>query len=171
MINIYNKIKDFYYNIKGYIKNIIKWSPILWKDRNWDHYYIIDTLRFKIENTSKYIEKNKRYVGWERDVERMNLVIKLIDKFQEGYYSCEYQNYHKSKFWFEDCKNPNFKQLKIETIENNLNEYFKKYPNTYKLFFEDDDLKIALKMGNHLHNKCKRILFKLIEKNIEKWWD
>jgi hypothetical protein len=37
--------------------------------------------------------------------------------------------------------------------------------------FEDDDLKIALKMGNHLHNKCKRILFKLIEENIEKWWD
>lgn len=165
-----NKIKELFYNVKYYIKNIIKWSPILWKDRDWDHYFIIDTLRFKIANTAKYIEKNKRYVGWERDVERMNLAVRLIDKMQEEYYSCEYQDYYKSNFWFEDYEN-DLKELKFEATENNLKEYFKKYPKTYKLFSEETDLKLALRMGNHLHNKCKRILFKLIEENIEKWWD
>ena len=167
-----NKIKDFYYNLKGYLKNIIKWSPILWKDRDWDHYYIVDALRFKINNTAKYISKNKRYIGWERDVERMNLVVRLIDKMQEEYYSCEYQEYYNSVFSFEDTKNPDLKELLIIPTRNDLSFYFKKYPNTFKLFpNEESDLKAALKVSNHLHNKCKRILFKLIEQNIEKWWD
>lgn len=172
MINIWNKIKEFFTNLKYYFKNIIKWSPILWKDRDWDDFFITNTLSFKIENTAKYIAKNQRYVGWERDVERMNLVVRLIHKLQDEYYSCEYQDYYKSVFWFEDCEDPKLHELKSEATEDNLIEYFKKYPNTYKLFSnKKDDLDIALKMGNHLHTKCKRILFKLIEQNIEKWWD
>lgn len=172
MTRIRTKLEDFFRNLKYYFKNIIKWSPILWKDRDWDHYYIVNTLRFKIENTAKYIAKNKRYIGYERDVERMNLVVKLIDKMQDEYYSCEYQDYYKSVFWFENCEDPKLQELKSESIENNLIEYFEKYPNTYKLFSnENKDLTTALKIGNHLHCKCKRILFKLIEENIEKWWD
>lgn len=171
MITIW-KIKDFFRNVKYYFKNIIKWSPILWKDRDWDDYYITNTLRFKIENTAKYIAKNNRYVGCERDVERMNLVVKLIDKFQDEYYSCEYQDYYKSVFWFKDSENPYLYELKSECTDDNLIEYFEKYPNTYKLYSnEDENIKSALKIGHHLHAKCKRILFKLLEENIEKWWD
>ena len=172
MQRIRTKFEDFFRNLKQYFKNIIKWSPILWKDRDWDHFFIVDTLRFKIENTAKYISKNKRYVGWERDVERMNLVIKLIDKIQDEYYSCEYQDYYKINFFFEKIENSELSLLKSNILENNLTEYFKKYPNTYKLFYnENEDIKSALEMGNHLHTKCRRILFKLIEENIEKWWD
>ena len=39
-------LKDFPKNLKYYFKNIIKWSPILWKDRDWDHYFIYEALRF-----------------------------------------------------------------------------------------------------------------------------
>jgi hypothetical protein len=168
---LYN-FKNFFRNLKYYFKNIIKWSPILWQDRDWDHNYIISALRFKIEKTAKYISENRRYVGYERDVERMNLVIRLIDKMQDEYYSCEYQDYYKSDFRFEKIENSELSLLHSDMLENNLEEYFKKYPNTYKLFPEhNENLKIALRMGNHLHAKCKRILFKLLEQNIEKWWD
>ena len=57
-------LKDFPKNLKYYFKNIIKWSPILWKDRDWDHYFIYEALRFrgynpecrKIEGVLNYFE-------------------------------------------------------------------------------------------------------------------
>ena len=102
----------------------------------------------------------------------MNLVVRLIDKMQDEYYSCEYQDYYKSDFRFEKIENSESSLLHSDVLEDNLEEYFEKYPNTYKLFPEhNENLKIALRMGNHLHAKCKRILFKLLEQNIEKWWD
>jgi len=168
------KIQDFFRNVKYYLINIIKWSPILWKDRDWDDYYIMDTLRFKIENTAKYIRKNKRYIGYERDVERMNLVVRLIDKFQDEFYNCEYQDYYKSDFSFKRIKDSELFEMESEIKENNLLNYFEKYPNTYRKIYpncDNEDIRIALKMGHHLHNKAKRILFTLIERNIEKWWD
>ena len=35
------------------IKNLIKWFPIIWKDRNWDDSFIFDILQFKLQNQAK----------------------------------------------------------------------------------------------------------------------
>ena len=45
--------RDF---IEG-IKNLIKWFPIIWKDRNWDHSYIYEILKFKLKKTFKPFNK------------------------------------------------------------------------------------------------------------------
>jgi len=34
-----NKIRDAYYNIKNGVSNLIKWTPTIWKDRDFDHFY------------------------------------------------------------------------------------------------------------------------------------
>ncbi len=40
-------------------KNLWKWLPIIWKDRDWDNHFIFEVLKFKIKNTAEYTEKNK----------------------------------------------------------------------------------------------------------------
>ena len=42
--------------IKG-VKNLWKWFPTIWKDRDWDSYHIYEILRVKIENQAKYMQK------------------------------------------------------------------------------------------------------------------
>jgi len=45
------KFEGRYYHkdiING-VKNLYKWFPIVWKDRDHDHYFIYETLRFKLE--------------------------------------------------------------------------------------------------------------------------
>ena len=37
------------------IKNIIRWIPVLWKDRDWDDWYIYKILQKKIEYQRKEI--------------------------------------------------------------------------------------------------------------------
>ena len=47
-------------------RNLWKWLPIIWKDRDRDDHFIFEVLKFKIKNTADYTEKKQRFVGWER---------------------------------------------------------------------------------------------------------
>ena len=40
------------------IKNLIKWFPIIWKDRDWDYYYIMEIYKKKLLFTAKHMRKN-----------------------------------------------------------------------------------------------------------------
>ena len=55
------------------IRNLIKWFPIIWKNREWDHYYIYEILKFKLENQSQYLKNQGRHVSSKRDSEKMML--------------------------------------------------------------------------------------------------
>lgn len=155
------------------VKNLIKWFPIVFKDRDWDSHYIFEVLKFKIKNTSKYIGEADRYVGCERDVEIMNTVVRLIDMVQNETYSMEYMDYETGEFSLE----------KFQEYRNNqdYSKYFEKYPLIYKYVCEtpkhkdvlnnDCDNSIALSMGMINHQRAKKILFKLLNEHIEKWWD
>ena len=84
------------------IRNIQKWFELIVTDRDWDHRFIVEVLRFKINNTANYIESKQRHLNWEQDVKYMRIACKLIDKLwgdytteEEGYES-EYYKYHES---------------------------------------------------------------------------
>lgn len=167
IVKFFTNIKDFYYNLKYYIKNIIKWSPTLWNDRDWDHSYIFEVLKFKIEQTSKYINKHKRYEGYERDVERMNLCVRLINKYLSSDYEVEYQDYYNNPHSFSFM-------YKGEVEFNTLSKYFAKYPNDarkIKAKYPKGEIHNALMLGSYRQNRVKELIFKLLNNNIEKWWD
>ena len=158
------------------VKNLIKWFPIIWKDRNWDDFYIFEILKFKLKNQAQYIGSRDIHVAAKRDAEKMMLCVKLIDKIQDEYYCCEYQKYQKSEFSFLEKKdNPKLFELDIKVIEDNLDEYFKKYPLSYKKamqsYTRDSRTGQALSLGHYMHNKARKLLFKVLENNIEGWWD
>ncbi len=68
------------------IQNLIKWFPAIWKDREWDHVFILDILKQKLYFTAKYNIEQEHYVGWEREVELMTTCIKLIGYINSNYY-------------------------------------------------------------------------------------
>ncbi len=76
------------YKIKRFIlgiKKLISWIPIIWKDRDWDHFFIYEILKQKLIQQSKHLGEYN-----ERDAERINLCIRLIDKVQNEYYIDQY---------------------------------------------------------------------------------
>ena len=145
-------------NIIEGVKNLIKWFPLVWKDADWDHYYIMQALRFKIKNTADYIEKHKRYENWERDVERMRLCVRLFDALHDDIYELEYQDYYSSGMF-------------DEPIKDDLKTYLAKYPNEYRRIEKDTEIRDALRLGGNGHKRATKILFTLIERNIYYWWD
>ena len=110
------------------IKNIIRWIPVLWKDKDWDYWHIFEILKTKLKFQSEYFHKYGYHVSSEREAQKMKLCARLIDKIQNEYYLDE-------------------QLMRKDEIT-------------------DKDIKDAI----HRHDKAKKLLFSILENNIEKWW-
>jgi len=164
------------------IRNIIRWFPIIWKDRDWDDHYIWEILKTKLRNQAKYIGETDRHVNAKRDAERMMLCVRLIDKIQTEYYQEEYLDYCTDEFHWDDIADqPDYKQLRIEEIANAYQDYFNKYRLTYidvmtrskkKLIFGNhSDKHIAMNIAHTNADRAKKLLFNILDKHILSWWD
>jgi hypothetical protein len=110
----------------------------------------------------------------KRDAEIMMLCVRLIEKVQDEWYGCEYFNYHKSDMRFIPSEShPGSYKMEMEILEENFDDYFKKYPLIYRMV---PDLKapkdeIAFHIAKINEERAHKLLFKILEQNIRRWWD
>lgn len=174
-----HKIKIWFKDLKQGFINLKRWFPIIWKDRDWDDDYIFVLLEEKLKNQAKYIATNGRHLDANRDSQRMMTCVRLIQRVRYEYYHMEYSEYHESAYHWDDVpERPNNKQLRVEELWENYDAYFKKYPRVYKQIVNDlsqDQRKsktaIAIRMAWENHHRARKVLFKLLERHIESWWD
>ena len=178
-----NEARFYWINFKTGIKNIIYWFPIIWKDRNWDSHYIFEIMMHKLKAQSKYIGERDIHTRAKRDSEVMMTCVRLMKLVQDEFYSSEYMDYHKTKNWFEPCKDKEgYSTWESKELEENFDDYFAKYPLIYKRVIngegvfnlegrEDDKQVIAMNIAHINHNRARKLLFKIMEQNIEGWWD
>jgi len=186
-ISLWWKFEGRYYHKDLYrgIKNLIKWFVVIWKDRDWDSYYIFRIMEHKLKLQAKGIAKRDIHVNAKRDAEVMMTCVRLMEKIREGYYQSEYMDYHKSDYWFEDIEDqPGWSTWESEIKSENFDDYFKKYPLIYKRVLNgegvfgvgdeteyDGKMRIAMNIAHINHDRVRKLLFKLMEYNMEKWWD
>ena len=171
--------KHLHRDIAQGFRNLYKWFPIVWKDRDWDDHFIFEALKFKLKNTANYFEEKQRFVGWEDEVKYIRICEKLITRIQDDYYQTEYMDYVNMEFDLIPISNTDRFEYKSTVTENNLNKYFALYPKTKKKVLLSDryktyvptDTGIALAMGVERHLKARKLLFKIMERRIEAWWD
>jgi hypothetical protein len=72
--------------IKYGVKNLYKWFWVIWNDRDWDHHYIFQVLKFKLEKQANHLAENGFHNNAQRDAELMMTCVRLIDKLQNEYY-------------------------------------------------------------------------------------
>ena len=72
--------------IKYGVKNLYKWFWVIWNDRDWDHHYIFQVLKFKLEKQANHLAENGFHNNAQRDAELMMTCVQLIDKLQNEYY-------------------------------------------------------------------------------------
>jgi len=170
-------------NIKQGIKNIFYWFPVIWKDRNWDQFYIYEVLKHKLKAQANYIATQDRHTKAKQDARRMMICAKLLQKMQDDTYTIEHMDYAETDFWFEDVKdNPGYSTIESKIIWEKYDDYFKKYPLIYKRVMngegvfslegkEDDKQRIAMNIALINQERAHKLLFKIMESNINSWWD
>jgi hypothetical protein len=175
--------KYYHKYFKTGVKNLWYWFPIIWKDRDWDSHYIFEIMKHKLSAQAKYIGTSDRHTRAQQDARRMRLCVKLMSKVQEEDYTMEYMDYHKDRVWFTDCEDrPGSSLMNSEQVWEKFDDYFKKYPLIYKRVMngegvfslkgrEDDKHVIAMNIAHLNHDRARKLLFKIMEENIEGWWD
>lgn len=172
------RIKQFFKRIR----NLYRWFPIIWKDQDWDDWYIFEILKFKIRNQADYIGYHDRHMRAKRDAEIMYTCYRLMDDVQNEFYSSEYFDYYEQELKFIDSEShPGMYEMDLGEIKrDNLNTYFAKYPRIYKQVVEgkiktpfktDTKQGIAIAMGHVNQERAHKLLFKILEQNITRWWD
>ena len=167
------------WTIKNGIKNLIYWFKIIWNDRVFNNNYIYTILIHKILAVKANLNKIQ-YVDREETDKKIDLILSLLDKIKENYYSIEYSNYHKTKYEFIPLENSEQYKgcytMEVTELSENFDDYFIKHLSKYRkvngtLLYKSEHNKcdMAREIGRISEEQAKRLLWNLIHKNIDKW--
>lgn len=150
------------------IKNVFRWLPIIWKQYDFDYRYSIEVFKFQLQKQAEFLESDNSFTVCAKDrAKRIRTVIKLMDKVYDGEYGIEYIDKLKDMYgesvlgwWFED------------TGKGDGSSYLRHTYETWDNVDEIEKVKDELfQKSQDKQRKAHRILWKLIEKDIETWWD
>jgi hypothetical protein len=175
-IQLWWKFEARYYHknlIQG-IKNLWSWFPVIYNDRDWDSHFIYEVLIHKLEKQATYIHKYGNHVSAERDVEKMFLCARLARIQQEELYMDEYHDTYEMKFEFVPTdETGRWFTMESEMLDENFDDYFAKYQRQYRLIDKTDldKQEIAMRIAHNNQERSRKLLFKIMEENIECWWN
>jgi hypothetical protein len=175
-IKLWWKFEGRYYHrdFTNGIKNLWKWFPVIWRDRDWDSNFIYEILIHKLEKQATYIHKHGNHVSAERDAEKMFLCARLARIQQEELYMDEYYDTYEMKWEFVPTdETEKWFTMETEITSENFIDYFAKYPRQYRLIDKTDKEKneIAREIAYRNQERSRKLLFKIMEENIERWWN
>ena len=133
-------------SIKTSIKNLITWFPVIWKDRQWDHVFLLDILHKKLSLMEKFFREKGHHVGAEKDADNIKLAILLLDRIRKDDYIKSAFKPYEDKYGEISFKS--FSSLKEKELFNRCSEH-----ETY------------------LKNQDLDMLFSHLRKHILEWWD
>ena len=150
------------------IKIILRWVPILWRQYDFDYCYAIEVFEFQLKNIAKFLESDKACsVDAKRDAQRIRTVLRLMEKVYDEEYALEYldvleKRYGKSKVAWHPTEDPKLHRMHIR--------YAEPYED-WQLEEIDKERTTLLLEAQAKQDRAHKLLWKLIEHNIQKWWD
>lgn len=195
-----NYFFDPYFNCKSwviglfnFIIKLFKWIPILWKDRDWDDYFIFEILKQKIIQQRDYLVSHNRHTNIGYDNYWMTVCLNLIERIQESYYELEYSDYKDVNISFvptdsvSEYNGQELFEMKSECTRDNTLEYINKYPLDKNITLktelgkgrdlydyltnQESRFTLCLLMSSYRQQKAIDLLFKILSKKITHWWD
>jgi len=159
------------------VKNIFRWIPTLYQDRDWDSWHIYTILQKKIEYQRQEIINANRHTEIDRDNRDMTIALNLLERVKDDYYGVEHIDYSETEFDFIPVEgNSNLKEMKKTVLSENYDEFLKKYPSSVRKVLKEkgNNLEkdvLCLYVARYNQEKARKLLFKLLEQKIERWWD
>jgi len=166
LYSIIQNIKNTPRNIKYGVLNLIKWFPIIWQDRDWDHYYLYVILKYKLKRMEKLHIDYGHAMCSEQTATQIKLCVNLLDRlikddYDERAYKKYYEKWGRSKFdWISI--DDEYSSLKI------TNEKVKTKEDKEQ---ETKEFRRASKHEGQMRKQDVKYLFNYMKKHVEGWWD
>ena len=168
----------WWYPLKHGIKNLIKYFPLVWKDRDWDSHFWLKWNLKKLESMEYNIRNNGNHTRCEYDADKIHLAVLLLRRLVKDEYLENVMKTHESK-WGEtdmvftpcdhkgnqlpkDTKDAKLYSMEMVT-EKAITEKQKKQ--------ETKERRRLYKHSEYLKNQDLEYFNKIINKYLWNWWD
>lgn len=162
------------YNIMKFltrVKRLIRWIPVIWKQYDFDYNYALDVFKLKLTELAEFLESDKAHTSSAKvNAGKIRTVLKLMDKVYNGDYETEYQ-YKLNEEYGEELL-----EFKLIPCENK--EGYSELKYSYELTETPEKIaEINARQGELIResiekrDRAHKLLWELIEHNIQKWWD
>lgn len=149
-----------YYNIKCGVRNIFRWFPIIWYDRDWDYNYLLIVMGFKMKNMSELQRKHGTGINAQEIADDLQELSEVIDRLvgKSGYGEIHSKRIELSK------------KIRLETV---YDEGLKMNRLIVGGLTEDErkELRRLGEIEKQLREKDYNYLFDKIKSDLRKWWD
>lgn len=123
-MKIIKGLKRKYYSFKEGINNLIRWFPLIWKDRDFDQQYLYEIVHKKLSNMEEFFRSEHTYSMNALEVaneikdakDNLDLIISNIHTNEVDILTDEFINTNGGTFNV-DRENPNYKKW-MESMES-----------------------------------------------------
>lgn len=159
-------IGDYIYSIKTGLTNLIKWTPTIWKDRDWDQWYLYEIFKKKLSHMEKFQREYGNSIDSKKIAFQIKTCVLLLDRLIKDDYDEMVFKKHNKK-WGE--MNLEFQPFKIGLYKGLISR-----PNIKTEKDMEKERREFRRLSEHekmLRKQDIDYLFKLMNKHIQKWWD
>ena len=159
------RVRKFFRNIK----RIIKWIPRLWNNEEFAYDYALNVLKYKLEDIADHMEKQNRFENTKHYVSRLRTTVRLIDKVY-GYQDYDTDGYDKVIELYGE-RNFDFTPLEDRPDCSRIDISFKNKYTEEELEVIEKHEKLIREEHRLKQEKAHKLVWKMIEHNLYKWWD
>lgn len=152
-------------NLFYFFKNLKEFLPILWRDRDWDHGFLMSLLEFKLKKMEKYLDKSEILEDGRKYALEIHEVLMLIETYNSNYYfdmaheEIE-RKWGKQKRYTREDENGNVEWLIM--YENETSENEKEC---------EKDRRRIMDKAKEAERKNWNAIWEKLSKNLETWWE
>lgn len=155
-----DRIKSLYCNVRYGVRNLIKWSPIIWRDRDWDSGFLMLMLEYKLSNMSALHRKYGNKVCSEKTANDLEYASKLARRIADEDYTKEafgdkFYLLEKNKMEFEPFGNGNSSRLIFTGLTDE----------------EREEMRRLRDWEHELMDMDIEKLFDMMRRDLKSWWD
>jgi len=150
------------------IKNLWRWLPVVWADRQWDHWFFVKIVEHKLRLMEQFFQgSGPRLVSAARNAERVRYCRILASRIVADDYLGWVLRRHVQEWGEARCiLGESRDDGSVELLEIAV-------PH-----LEGDDRKREKRLRSRLYDEARRQrdqdyreLFRLLDKYVEHWWD
>lgn len=145
---------QWFRNIKYGIKNLWKWKSVIWNDRDWDYFFLLEITRFKLEQMAELQYKFGMSVNADKIGDELKRTAGLIELLSK-------HHFHDNQFQLDE---------KYGSIVFSNKTIQRKNKGEYSEEEYRRDLLKAIEEDSKNLKFIERKVFKLL-KNYKNWWD
>jgi hypothetical protein len=173
------------------VKRVLDYLPMIWNGFDWDYKYATDLFAHQLGRMADHFESDRACTLSAGDnAKRIRTTLKLMKLVGDEEYAMEYFDYEDVESYFVPCEGDEDYYSTMETnyISETYDEFFKKYPLTHKRVLNGEGIwgkqydlgnstdfklkrNVAMNIAYLNQERARKTLHKLIERNIQRWWD